>query len=454
MKKCKRGDCNNQFPNDNPDKQYCSDRCRKTASKRKTRKLARENTPVIEALTTITCARYDCDNTFVPKSINHKYCKPACAEIAGKQKQLIDTLNNLDKIDPVEVRAKESFLVRELERQRETLQRLVLKLQSREAAVVSSVEEWLETKNAIRFDLGTSVTSSRAGSGRPTDAHLLFSDPQAGKWENGIGLEVLLNDYIPRVLKSTLAIVEKQRYEGAVDHFYLHLLGDLVEGCTIYPGQRQYLDRNNNGDSVVDQVLTMVDALGAMLAELRPNFKRMTVTSAWGNHGRTAKKDDPSLGHDNYDRMVGLILERVAKNLDIDFVIPEDDRYTINTMGWVLGGIHGHQLNGRMSGLGSMELPLLRWDAVQHFGVPLDVLVLGHRHHAASLDIQGIEVIQNAAMDGGSNWLKNTTGTSAKPSQEFFFVSEKYGIDSRHRIYLGERQPRIKSLSKRIKAFN
>lgn len=451
MIKCKRHDCSITFE-PKPDKQFCSDACRKVVSKRKSRQEAKgqpQHSP-----NTIKCARYDCDQTFVPKSINHKYHSPFCGDVAGKQKQVLSTLDNLDKLDPELVRAKEMPLVRELERQRETMMRENIKLRSREAAVLQNIQEWLDSKNKVRYNIGSRVTSAEQGIGRRTEAHLLFSDPQAGKWENGIGLKVLLEDYIPRVLRSVLAIVEKQRFEGPVDTFYLHLLGDLIEGCIIYAGQRQYLDRYNNGDSSVDQVLTMVDAIGTMLATIRPNFKKVTVASAWGNHGRTGTKADPSLGHDNYDRLVALILQRICANLDIDFVVPEDDRYTVKSLGWVIGGIHGHQLNSRGASLNMMELPLLRWDAVQHFGVPLDVLVMGHRHHAASLDVQGIEIIQNAAMDGGSNWLKNTAGSSADPSQEFFFISEKYGIDSRHRIYLGERQPRIASLKQKIKGYN
>jgi hypothetical protein len=208
-------------------------------------------------------------------------------------------------------------------------------------------------------------------------------------------------------MTSVMSIVEKQRYEGPVDNFFLHLLGDLIEGCQIYAGQRMYLDRYKNGDSAVDQVMVMIDTLSSMLQWLRPHFNKVTVLSAWGNHGRTTRKDDPSLGHDNYDRMVAEMVMRMCRELDINFIVPEEDRYHVTSMGWVIGGIHGHQLGSKAS-LNAMEPVVLRWDSGHHFNLPLDILVMGHRHHAASLDMQGIEVIQNAAMDGGSNWLKDT----------------------------------------------
>jgi hypothetical protein len=49
--------------------------------------------------------------------------------------------------------------------------------------------------------------------------------------------------------------------------------------------------------------------------------------------------------------------------------------------------------------------------------------------------------------------LKDTSGKYADPSQEFFFISKQYGIDSRHRIYLTERAPRITALQEKLLVY-
>jgi len=223
--------------------------------------------------------------------------------------------------------------------------------------------------------------------------------------------------------------------------------GVVTHNCAIYPGQRQHLDRFQNGDSAVDQVLTMADAIcDILIARLRPYFKNFVFANAFGNHGRTGNKLDPALDKDNRDRLVAEIVKRMCSHMDIQWIIPERDRYVVESMGYSIGGIHGHQL-GNKSSLNAMELPILRWDALRHFGTNLDGLVMGHRHHPASLDMNGIEVIQNGALDGGSDWFTNTTGAWAQPSQELFFVSEEFFIGTRRRLYVTPKTPRARAVS-------
>lgn len=821
-KKCAREECDVKFVPRATGQKYCSDRCGSIHRHRVMRAEAKGT--ITQKLTQIRCARYGCEEWFVPKSIQNRFHSSACSALAKDQQKVLSTIEHLDDVDPVDIRARKDPLVLEIERQREILMRALVKEQSRTEVVVTKVKDWMDNPENHK-PLFVTEPWPTAGMGRPTEAHLLFSDPQCGKWENGIGVQVLLENYMPKLIDAVKKIIAVQRNEGPVDTFYLHLLGDIIENCLpagtivttpsgpkyiedivvgdmvwahddggfkqapvtaskmtgikpihtivstertlraspghpflvrrdvevsghqspnryryevqhayveakdikpgdylcimdqlpdvgnnhtpdgseatismmeflgfyvgdgcltksstgkpngvylahdtknapymphyqevskdlftkqgnvavapaparggtrfgsvqaansiielgfggysqtkrvpawvfslsrelrlaflrgyldsdgmvnklgqmqfgtvnkglledvqtlcmglglltsrikpvdrivttpggaavesriwimncgssdlnnevgsytpmyidrwenrkgvrrvrnyrvcdkgrvpeapagcrysivksntvgdsepvfnitveglhtfiadgvvshnciIYPGQRQYLDRHLSADSTVDQVMIMARAIENMINTLLPHFKRFVVANAFGNHGRTSKKDDPNLDKDNYDRLIALILREYFRDTDIEFVIPDEDRYMVKSYGWRIGGIHGHQLNGKGS-LNAMETVILRWDAAQHFTQSLDIMVMGHRHHAASLDINGIEVIQNATMDGGSPHFANTTGKQSAPSQEFFFISEEYGIDSRHRIYLDERKPR------------
>lgn len=249
------------------------------------------------------------------------------------------------------------------------------------------------------------------------------------------------------VRSNTVGLAEPV-YNIEVDDLHTFVAdGVVTHNCKIYPGQRNNLDRYLNGNSSVDQVLAMSDAIADILiARLRPYFRRFIVANAYGNHGRTGTKSDPSLGKDNYDRLIAEILRRMCGHMDVEWVIPERDRYVVQSKGWRIGGIHGDQL-GNKNSLNAMELPVLRWDAIQWFGERLDVLLMGHRHHPASLDVQGIELIQNGAIDGGSEHYTNTAGGWSAPSQELFFVSAEYGVGTRRRLYVRERRPRAISES-------
>ena len=445
--KCGREACKNLFEKqENQGKLYCSDNCRKAENKRLKRLKSRtSDAGVATLLKTSECGRYSCPNRFTPKSVSQKYCSESCRAGAEKDRKNLEMIEDLKEVDPVDVAARKNEVVIELDRQVGVLQRALLKAESRTEVVINRLEEWLNnSERAPRFTFTPRGFSE--GSGRATEAVLCISDTQCGKWVNDIGIKVLMDQYFPAILQKLIECVTVQRYEGKVEKLIVALIGDLIEGCIIFASQRMYLDKYKGGDSTIDQVLIMADMLAAFLAEVRGYFKEVAVTSAYGNHGRTAKKDDPNLNKDNYDRLVFEILKRTCTNLDIEFIEPIDDRFVFNSMGYYVGGIHGHQL-GYKSSLNSMELTTLRWDAIRHFGgVPLDVMLLGHKHHAASLEMQGIEVIQNAAMDGGSPWLTDTSGIWSPPSQELIFFSEKFGVDSRHRLYLTEREPRHKKL--------
>lgn len=401
----------------------------------------KEEIAVKYTYTKIECARYQCDQVFVPKSINHKYCSPVCADKAKNDKRILDNLT--EEPDPAVLRAATNELVREAYRQNGVLQRSLLKEQTRTSVILGQIQDYFEEHTEPRFSEYPARPMLKPGTGSPTDCHFIFSDPQGGKLENGVGLEVLLNDYMPKLTEKILRCVEVQRFEGPIDTFYLHLLGDLIENCMIFLGQRNTLDSYLNGNSSVDQVLVMADAISDIfVSRLRPNFKRFVVASAYGNHGRTGTKMDPSIPKDNLDRLVAEIVKRNCSNMDIEWLIPTEDRYCVNSLGFNIGAIHGHQLAGKSS-LNSMELPILRWEAIHNFGAPLDVLLLGHRHHPASLDLNGIEVIQNGCIDGGSNYFTSSTGLWSAPSQELFFVSAEHGVGTRRRLNVTKKTARI-----------
>lgn len=257
-----------------------------------------------------------------------------------------------------------------------------------------------------------------------------LADWQIGKGEGG-GTRATID----RVLRAITAVSDRVEELRAIGRPIASMtvlgLGDLVEGCDgWYPNQAHTIDLDNRGQDRVTRLL-IAQALRAW-APLVPEIR---VAPVGGNHGenRSAGKVLTGPG-DNRDLTA---FEIVEENLldrpgydHIKFQIPKEElSQTVDAAGITIGVHHGHLMSGGIDPSGKAK----KWWTQQVFGrgpvSEAQILVTGHFHSYQCVEFarEGRTWIQCPAMDGGSQWFLELTGSSSPPGLLTFRAGESCG---------------------------
>ena len=154
----------------------------------------------------------------------------------------------------------------------------------------------------------------------PETAVAVFADWQLGKITKSYNSDVLAKR-IELYTEKMLEIVNIQRMHHNVDTLHVWLLGDIVEGEEIFPGQSHLLDAG-----LYRQVgMYGPEILVKFLTTALQNFKHIHITGVIGNHGavggRARRQHDPET---NMDRLLYKIIQWIFKDEKrISFNIPD-----------------------------------------------------------------------------------------------------------------------------------
>lgn len=200
--------------------------------------------------------------------------------------------------------------------------------------------------------------------------------------------------------------------------------GDIVDGCYMRPNHAWDLQ----GDSR-DQENTARRLIVAGIKQFVPLFESIQVLAVGGNHGENREGGKKNNRHDNTDvkvfEQVADIFAETEYSKVLGFSVPREAlSATIEVEGWILAATHGH-LAGKSAG--GPEAKLKRWFDGQAAGkLPAgdaDILLTSHYHHPRLADWGGCFWLQAPAMDGGSEWLTESTGAHSKPGLLTFGVT-------------------------------
>ena len=188
----------------------------------------------------------------------------------------------------------------------------------------------------------------RKHAGTPEYALIALSDLQLGKRTptyNTVVCERRVQEYARKVRELT----DIQRSNRPIDEARVYMLGDMVEGEVIFPGQAFRIDASLYRQVTVDGPRIVTE----FLRDLLSHFKKVHVVSVIGNHGRLGKRGDyhPESNSD-------LMLYRVCKTLfetmkeprltwEIPFTAGERSWYAVDVIGrhrYML--FHGDQMRG------------------------------------------------------------------------------------------------------------
>lgn len=316
-------------------------------------------------------------------------------------------------------------------RERDNLARQLYEVKHKRADYLSTVQETVQsTLEGITLrPVKSLVRGVKVGGRQEEVAVALLSDLQTGKITPDYNTEVC-RERVMRYAEKIVSITNVQRADHPVRECVVPMLGDMVEGVDIFPGQQWLID-STLYRQVFDSTPTIVaDFLRYLLA----HFDTVRVEAVQGNHGRIGRKG--MFGpEDNADRMVYRVIQLLLRGEDrltFNMADPLGERawYKIAEIGnYKALLIHGDQIRGAMGypfyGLGKK---VHSW-ASGGLGSDSDFtdIMLAHYHQLAMIPLNHRFAWANGSTESTNTFASEMLAAQSKPSQWLLFVNPDAG---------------------------
>jgi hypothetical protein len=268
----------------------------------------------------------------------------------------------------------------------------------------------------------------------------LLSDLQTGKITPDYNSEVAAAR-AARYADKVIDLSKIQESHHPVRHAVVAMLGDMVEGVDIFPGQQWLSDSTLYAQVFQTTPTIIVDYLRRLLT----HFDTVTVYAVQGNHGRLGRRG--MFGpEDNADKMVYRVAELMTANeprIRWNIADPAGERAWYLRM--ELGAysallLHGDQIRGHSGfpwyGLGKK---VQGWASG---GLGPDSafqdVFMGHWHQRASIPLNQRTVWVNGSTESTNTYAAENLAAQSDPSQWLLFVDPRkgrvtasYGVDLR-----------------------
>ena len=264
----------------------------------------------------------------------------------------------------------------------------------------------------------------------------LVSDLQLAKVTPDYNSEVCA-ERMARYAQKIIRLTEIQRSDHPVRKAVVCVLGDVIEGVEIFPGQQWLIDAGLYRQIMVDGPAIFLEFFRTLLTCFD------TIECHWviGNHGRIGRKGvfDPE---SNGDRILGKLMQMLlAKEPRISFTVPdgkgERNWYSIARVGnWSALCLHGDQIRGQLGfpwyGLGKK---VNGW-AAGAIREPFDHVLMGHHHQLSCIPLNRRKVWANGSTESMNTYAQENMGSMGDPEQWTLFVDPEggrvtasYGVD-------------------------
>jgi hypothetical protein len=317
----------------------------------------------------------------------------------------------------------------ELKRKYGRLARQLYDVKHRRTDYIEAVQEAArEAIEGIEIAPVPGPTLLRPFVGTPEVAVALLSDTQIGKITPDYN-SFVARERVMRYAEKIVRLTEIQRHDHPVDHCVVPMLGDMVEGCDIFPGQQWLLDSTLYRQVFETTPTILIDFVRYLLA----NFETVTVEAVQGNHGRIGRKG--TFGpEDNADRMVYKLCQLLMRDeprVTWNMADPVGERawYKVMKIGkYSAMLIHGDQIRGSMGypwyGLGKK---VHSWASG---GIPetFDDIMLGHYHQLALVPLNRRVAWANGSTESTNTFAAETLAAQSDPSQWLLFVEPDAGV--------------------------
>lgn len=254
------------------------------------------------------------------------------------------------------------------------------------------------------------------------EAILVFSD-----WHYGMTADNVFNHYDIATCVERVQHVAREAVKRLTLHkctkLHIAVLGDLLNG-SIHVGSRVASE-----ELVADQLMQVSEILAQTIEYLSRFVKETVVYSTYGNHARTVPNKKESIHRDNLERIIPWWLSQRLKCYENIVVVPEEESefILIKSCGRNFVAVHGDLDSVKTS-------PRLLATLFQKkFGLDIDYVLLGDKHHRESFDEMGICAMICGSLCGTDDYA-NSKRLYSTPEQMLLIVSAECGVDAEYRI--------------------
>jgi hypothetical protein len=266
--------------------------------------------------------------------------------------------------------------------------------------------------------------------GKPETAVAVLSDWQLAKVTPSYNSKVC-EERVRLYGDKVIRLANIQRADHPVRDLHVWLLGDLVEGELIFPGQSHLIDASLYRQMVVDGPRILGDFLRKMLA----NFERVHVTAVIGNHGRLGGRSSRDYNPEsNADRMLYRIVQQLlAGETRLTWTIPdgpgESKWYAIDRIGnYSCLLFHGNQINGGFAGFPFYGLGKKVWGwSAGAIKEPFRDVALGHWHQPTRITLNHVTARVNGSTESDNGYAQEQLAAAGRPAQWLLFVEPDEG---------------------------
>jgi hypothetical protein len=310
---------------------------------------------------------------------------------------------------------------------------------SREELVAAVYQAARDAFAALEIPPVPAPPKDRRTKARPETAIAVLSDWQLGKRTPTYDSAVC-EERVARYADKVIRLAEIQRADHPVRECRVWLLGDLIEGELIFPGQAHRIDASLYRQVAIDGPRILGDFLRRMLSA----FDRVHVVGVIGNHGAIGGPVRREMHPEsNADMMLYRIVNQVVTDprLTWDLADPAGERgwYAIDEIGDFRALLfHGDQIRGGFAGFPWYGLGKKVW-GWQSGAIPepFNHAALGHWHQPVSTVLNHTLVWVNGSTESDNTYAQEQLAAAGRPCQWLLFVNPERGrATAEYRVWL------------------
>jgi hypothetical protein len=322
----------------------------------------------------------------------------------------------------------------ELRRTNRKLLRLLEHARASKAELVQAVyQAALETASTMVIPKIPTPKVSKGTS--PEIAICLLADWQLGKTTPDYNSDVAA-ERVQRYAEKVVALINLQRSHHPVNEARIYLLGDLLEGEEIFPGQAHRIDA-----SLYTQVFRGAELLASVVRAVAAVVDTVVVKGAIGNHGSLGGPIRRSYHPEtNLDAMLYNVARMLVNDPRVEWaethVAGERAWYATDEVfdkTWFL--FHGDQVKSASFGIPwyGFNKRLLGWATSVH---PFEYSASGHWHVPVRMQVNGITHWGAGSTESSNTFAQEFLASGGqRPSQWLLFQGE-HGVSAEYVVYL------------------
>jgi hypothetical protein len=276
---------------------------------------------------------------------------------------------------------------------------------------------------------------SKSASDRRTDpeaAILLLADWQAGKVTPSYDSDVCA-ERVRKYADKAVRLIQYQRAHHPVNEARIYLLGDLIEGEEIFPGQAHRIDA-----SLYTQLFTTADLLASLVRVIAEAVQTVKVVGVIGNHGRLGGKGKDYHPESNADAIMYNIARLSVHDKRIEWAetFAQGERAWVATdevLGkrWLLA--HMDQAKGSSLGFPwyGMGKKLQGWYTA--LGA-YDYAAGGHWHTPVRFMVNGITYFGSGSTESANTYAQEWLASGGQPPSQWLLFQSAKGVTAEYLV--------------------